>query len=79
MAIKVLRPDSAPGKFAEEMRARFLAEAEALRNVSHPHVVRVFEIVEARLWGATTLGFVMGSPQPVRMAFWSQSSSRECT
>jgi tRNA A-37 threonylcarbamoyl transferase component Bud32 len=43
VAVKVLRPDAAA---SEEARARFLEEARALAKLDHPHVVRVYDVVE---------------------------------
>jgi tRNA A-37 threonylcarbamoyl transferase component Bud32 len=43
VAVKVLRPDAAA---SEETRTRFVEEARALAKLDHPHVVRVFDVVE---------------------------------
>lgn len=43
VAVKILRPDQAA---SEEARSRFVEEARALAKLDHPHVVRVFDVVE---------------------------------
>lgn len=59
VAIKVLNPEGCGGGSFDKLRERFLGEAEVLCGVTHPHVVRVFQVVEATLRNEPTMGFVM--------------------
>jgi serine/threonine-protein kinase len=48
VALKVLRPQA---QMREDMRTLFLNEAESLRRLSHPNIVRYYDLIE---WGAQT-------------------------
>ncbi len=44
IALKLVRPERKAGEGAEAARTRFLREAQALAQISHPNVVTVFDV-----------------------------------
>ena len=44
IALKLVRPERKEGEGATQARARFLREAQALAQISHPNVVTVFDL-----------------------------------
>jgi tetratricopeptide (TPR) repeat protein len=44
IALKLVRPERKEGEGASQARARFLREAQALAQISHPNVVAVFDL-----------------------------------
>jgi eukaryotic-like serine/threonine-protein kinase len=58
VALKVLRGNGGPSR--QSTTLRFLAEAEAVAAISHPHVVRVFEFGEATGQPFMTLEYCAG-------------------
>jgi tetratricopeptide (TPR) repeat protein len=44
IALKLVRPERKAGEGATQARARFLREAQALAQISHPNVVAVFDL-----------------------------------
>jgi WD40 repeat protein len=74
VALKCLRDGPDPGV---EQRARFLAEADAIARLHHPHIVQVHAVGEHRgqpflcleyLDGGTLAKKINGQPQPPRAA-----------
>jgi WD40 repeat protein len=74
VALKCLRDGPNPGA---EQRARFLAEADAIARLHHPHIVQVHAVGEHHgqpflcleyLAGGTLAGKIHGEPQPPREA-----------
>jgi tRNA A-37 threonylcarbamoyl transferase component Bud32 len=57
VAVKILRADAAA---SPEARARFVEEARALAKLEHPHVVRVFDVVEDQGYLLIIMDFVEG-------------------
>jgi len=57
VAVKILRADAAA---SAEARARFVEEARALAKLHHPHVVRVFDVIEDQGYLLIIMDFVEG-------------------
>lgn len=59
VAIKVFKPVRGPESIRKHHQVRFEKEADQLRAVRHPHVVRVFETFDVELNDQKTTAYVM--------------------
>lgn len=65
VALKVLPPELA---FRQEVRTRFLREAEMSARLSHPHIVPIYSVDEAEGIVYFAMGLVEGEPLAAQLA-----------
>ncbi len=65
VALKVLPPELA---FREEVKSRFLREAEMAARLSHPHIVPIYSVDEAGGIVYFAMGLVEGEPLSAQLA-----------
>lgn len=64
VAIKLLVPPPAAARLARE---RLRREVQAVRQISHPNIVQVFDVAEDGPWGFVVMEYVAGPDLAVRV------------